>query len=326
MDVIGAEGFDAALTLTDDLDHLPPNKRRELARVLEIVFDEVARYQSTKLSDHRKRGKILKVILFGSYSRGDWVEDRLSGYRSDYDLLIIVNDKSFADDEDLWLGLEDRLIESQIAGHIKTPTNPIVHTLHDVNDQLARGRPFIIDIVRDGKILYEAPGHPLFESKPLDHDEARLEAQRYFEQWFEGAAYGSTHAENAARDGMWKQAAFDLHQATEKLYHCFLLTMTLYSPKSHRIKTLRSSAEAIDARLVSAWPRDTRLNRRRFELLSRAYVEARYSPKYAITAEELEWLIERVKVLQTLVKELCLDRLSETKWNVEKSSSNGDKS
>jgi predicted nucleotidyltransferase len=132
VDAIGAEGFDTALTLTENLDHLPSTKRRELARVVEVIFDAVERYQATKTSEYKRRGRILKVILFGSYARGGWVEDRLSGYRSDYDLLIVVNDHSFAESEDLWLGLDDRLIQSQIAGDLKTPSNTIVHSLHDV--------------------------------------------------------------------------------------------------------------------------------------------------------------------------------------------------
>jgi len=67
MDAIHTEGFDAALTLTEHIKHLPERKRRELARVLEIVFSEVQQFQSTKLSDKKKAGKVLKVILYGSY-------------------------------------------------------------------------------------------------------------------------------------------------------------------------------------------------------------------------------------------------------------------
>ncbi len=62
-------------------------------------------------------------------------------------------------------------------------------------------------------------------------------------------------------------------------------------------------------RIIEAWPRDNRIARRRFELLSRVYVEARYSPNYEISAEDLAWLIERVKLLQDLVKASCLERL-----------------
>jgi hypothetical protein len=104
-----------------------------------------------------------------------------------------------------------------------------------------------------------------------------------------------------------------LHQATERAYHCLLLTLTLYSPKSHRIKNLRSKAEDLDKRLVEAWPRDNRFARRHFELLSRAYVEARYSASYEITVEELEWLVERVRVLQDLVAMICREKLDAVK-------------
>jgi hypothetical protein len=66
----------------DQLNHLPAKKQRELARVVKIIFDEFEDAQKTKLSDKARSGRILKLILFGSYSRGDWVEDRSSGYRS----------------------------------------------------------------------------------------------------------------------------------------------------------------------------------------------------------------------------------------------------
>jgi predicted nucleotidyltransferase len=308
MDTVPNEGFDAALTLTDMLDHLPANKRRELARVLEILFDEVQAFQAHKQSYRKKGGKILKVILYGSYARGDWVEDRASGYRSDYDLLIVVNRQSFAQEDDLWLALDERLIQAQIANHIHTPVVPIVHHLADVNDQLVRGRPFFIDIIRDGKILYEAPGHPLAEPKPLTPEKARSEAQEYFNEWSH-TIVGFLRAASSLRMEYPKQEAFLLHQATEALYHCLLLTTTLYSPKLHRIKALRSKAEDIDIRLIKAWPRDTRIERRRFELLSRAYVEARYSSQYKINTEELEWLTERVEILQQLVEQICRERL-----------------
>lgn len=312
-DAIPSEGFDAALTLTDPLDHLPANKRRELARVLEIIFFEAEQFRATRLSARKSDGRILKVILYGSYARGDWMEDRLSGYRSDYDLLIVVNKQSFAEEDELWLALDERLIQEQIANRIRTPVLPVVHSLHDVNDQLARGRPFFVDIARDGRVLYEEPGHPLAQPKPLSDTEKHAEAQRHFDQWFPLSRHSVMLAEASIHNGVERDAAFNLHQAVERAYHCLLLTLTLYSPKSHRIKNLRSKAEDIDTRLAEAWPRDTRVARRRFELLSRAYVEARYSASYDITVEELNWLAERVKILQNLVDDVCRERLDQGK-------------
>lgn len=77
---------------------------------------------------------------------------------------------------------------------------------------------------------------------------------------------------------MGRDAAFMLHQAIERLYHCVLLVVTLYSPKSHRLTFLRSHAERTDPRLIEAWPRDTKFARRCFATVDRAYIGARYSP------------------------------------------------
>ena len=73
------------------LDHLPEAKRRELAYVAETLRATFAAAIRKKRSDKYKGAQLLKIILFGSYARGDWVEDRKSGYRSDYDVLVIVN-------------------------------------------------------------------------------------------------------------------------------------------------------------------------------------------------------------------------------------------
>ncbi len=309
MDTIPTEDFDAALTLTDTLDHLPAAKRRELARVLELIFSEVEQFRATKLSAKRANSQVLKVILYGSYARGDWVEDRLSGYRSDYDILIVVNSEAFAQEQELWLGLDERLLQEQIAHRIETPVIPIIHSLHDVNDQLLRGRPFFVDIKKDGKVLYEEDGHPLAQPKALTKEEADAEAQKHFAQWFQLSREALKIAVYSISQDFWRDGAFMLHQATERAYHCLLLTLTLYSPKSHRTKVLRSKAEEVDKRLIAVWPRDNRIGRRRFELLSRAYVEARYSPNFAITSEELGWLLERVQLLQTTVATICEERL-----------------
>jgi hypothetical protein len=58
----------------------------------------------------------------------------------------------------------------------------IVHSLADVNGQLQRGRPFFMDIVRDGIALYETPGHPFVQPEPLAPAEVLTEAEGFFEE------------------------------------------------------------------------------------------------------------------------------------------------
>lgn len=102
-----------------------------------------------------------------------------------------------------------------------------------------------------------------------------------------------------------------LHQAVEACYASFLLVRTFYFPRSHNLKFLRSLAEDKDRRLIEAWPRETKLDRRRFELLKRAYVEARYSDAYEISAEDLTALAEAASRLRQIVGEICSERIDE---------------
>lgn len=298
------------MMLADHLTHLPERKRRELERVAQILFEEFEDALKTKLSDKSKRGRILKLILFGSYARGDWVEDRKSGYLSDYDLLVVVNEERFAEQHEAWEKAAERFVQGLTITHeFATPVNFIVHSYQDVNSQLAQGRPFFVDIARDGIMLYEAPGFPLASSKTLTLEEARNQARQHFERWFPSAIYCLKQAEYAIKDNQLNHAAFDLHQASERLYHCVLLVLAFYSPKSHRLVFLRSQAERLAPKLIDVWPRDTKFAKRSFARLDRAYVDARYSPAYEITEEELTWLVERVTMLQEAVATLCAERL-----------------
>lgn len=263
-----------------DLDHLPDVQQAELARVRDTLMAEFAQAISTSTQPWKKNGKILKIILFGSYARDDWVDEPDNGYQSDFDLLVIVSHEDLTDIAAYWYIAEDKILHDPA---VQRPVNIIVHTLDEVNKALQRGEYFWVDIVRDGVVLYELPQHALAAAKPLTAADASAMAERYLNEWLPAIGRALQTAEDQMEKGRddlgWrKDAAFMLHQATERAYACFLLVRTLYFPRSHNIKFLRSLSEDKDSRLVDAWPRTSRADRRRFELLKRAYVEARYSP------------------------------------------------
>ncbi|MDP3747191.1 MAG: HEPN domain-containing protein [Phenylobacterium sp.] len=294
-----------------DLDHLPESKRRELERVVQILFEEFEAKTRNRSHQHLKLGRILKIVLFGSYARGDWVEDKVSGYASDYDLLVVVSHDDLTDVVEYWGEAEDTLMRAfLISREFTAPVNFIVHSLGDVNRQLGRGRPFFIDILRDGIALYETAGHEFTKPKPLSPQEILTEAKGHYGEWFTSAGEFFDNFQFNAKLARNNNAAFQLHQTTERLYHCLLLVLTLYSPKSHRLNFLRSQAERLDPRLIEAWPRDTKASQRAFELLRRAYVDARYSPHFKITDDELEWLGARIVRLQQIVQLVCEERLT----------------
>jgi len=209
-----------------------------------------------------------------------------------------------------WSKLDDRLMrEYGVTKTLNTPVNFIVHTLQEVNDGLAHGRYFFMDVAKDGIALYESDDTELHTPKPKTSEQALCMAQEYFDEWYPSALVYLKTARGLWADGRTKEAAFILHQSCERLYHTVLLVCTFYTPHVHNLGFLRTQAERIDPRLTYVWPRFTKRDRARFEKLKEAYVKARYSKHYRITKEELEWLGEQVEDLGRVVHEVCSERL-----------------
>jgi len=301
--------------MKSDLDHLPERQQQELAHVrttLLAEFEAARNKGAGGTSDSRRVGKVRKIILFGSYARDDWVDEPENGYQSDFDLLIIVSHQKLTDIAAYWWEAENKIMADPSVGRI---VNIIVHDLSEVNQAIGKGEYFWTDIVSDGVMLYEEPGYPLAVPKPMTPQDAVEMAERYFKAWIEkidsALRTSALQADGGAENVVWRRdRAFSLHQATERAYICFLLVHTFYAPRSHNIKFLRSLAEDLDKRLVEAWPREQRLDRRRFETLKRAYVEARYSDQYDISVEDLNIVDGCARRLRDLVTASCEERLA----------------
>lgn len=303
-----------------DLEHLPPAKRRDLERVLQILFEEFDDARGSPVAEKRKLGRILKVILYGSFARGGWVDEphTAKGYQSDFDLLVIVNQKELTDRVAYWEKAEARLIrELSITKTLRTPVNFIVHSLQEVNDGLAHGRYFFMDIARDGIALYDEDATPLREPTPKTPDQAYEMAKEYFEEWFPSAGEFYDDFRSNLERHRFKKAAFELHQGTERLYHCVLLVLTFYTPHVHNLAFLRAQAERLDRRLCDVWPSANRADRAKFAKLKDAYVKARYSKHYRITEEELTWLGDRAAELGRVVHIVCSERMNELRSSAE---------
>jgi predicted nucleotidyltransferase/HEPN domain-containing protein len=290
------------------LDHLPPNKQRELVRVVEILLEELEDALKGSSAEFKKKGRVLKAILFGSYARGDWVDEphTMKGYRSDFDILVIVNNRKLTDFATYWYKASDRLLRDR---GVSTQVGLIVHSRREVNTALRQGQYFFSEIRRQGIVLYELDDEPLPEPKPQSPADALRLAREHFDNRMPAAKNFRRLFNTALAGGMLKEGAFLLHQAIEQSYSSLLLTLTSYSPPSHNLNFLRTLAEERDRRLTDAWPRDQQRFRAWFNTLNEAYVKARYSEHYQISVEALEWLGERAAILHQLVETICREHL-----------------
>ena len=306
-----------------DLDHLPAAKQRELEEVVRMLFADF-REATENATGRKKSARILKIILFGSYARGDWVDAPFDAnqYKSDMDILVIVNQKEMTDVAAYWSVAEQRLIDAYlIERRIKTPVHFIVHSLQQVNQGLSHGRVFFMEIAEQGIALYDADGRELAKPKPKTPQQAYEAAQEYFDEYFGEAMQCFEVAKFGIEKSFVKKAAFDLHQTTERLYQAILLTLTFYTPYDHNIAFLRVQAEGRNPSLFDVWPRGSRKERAMFQKLKDAYVKARYSRHYQISLEELNWLAERIELLGRKTHEICLKHITALRENADSSSS-----
>ncbi|WP_165222134.1 nucleotidyltransferase and HEPN domain-containing protein [Affinirhizobium pseudoryzae] len=290
--------------MKSSLDHIPPKKQQEIARAVEILHEEFEDALKDGTAEFKKRGRILKVILFGSYAKGGWVDEpfTMKGYRSDFDLLVIVNNRKLCDYATYWYKAADRLIRDS---QIETPVSFIVHSRREVNTYLKEGQYFFSDIRKEGIALYELDDEPLAEPVALTPEEKLRVAREHFSDRFSLANTFLRGFNFYRGEKELRVAAFELHQALEQAYSCVLLTLTNYAPPSHNVKFLRSLAEEQDHRLADAFPRDQQRERGWFNTLNEAYVKARYSKHFYISEEALTWLGERTAILLDLVALIC---------------------
>lgn len=306
-----ARAITLAMAPPKTLDPLPMAKRHELNFVVEVLQEEFARKTANKTSAKLRDAKILKIVLYGSYARGDWVEDPIGRYFSDYDILIVTSNEETADFTEFWADAETKLLKALADGRqLRTPVSLIVHSIDDINEQLSKGRYFFVDIVKEGITLLSAPGVQLAEPKVISADAALVEATRYFTDGISSANRRQALADYAIQSGFGKEAAFELHQTAELLYQCLMLVMTLHSPKSHNLVRLRQLTDGFDPRLLEVWPTQTKFQKRAFELLKQGYVNARYSEHYKVTSEELAFMRERIEALGGLVVEISQAQLA----------------
>jgi predicted nucleotidyltransferase/HEPN domain-containing protein len=279
------------------LAHLPKHKQEEVKEITRVI-KEIA--------------EVEMIILFGSYARGGWVEDIYKEghityeYKSDYDILVIVREHVLVRKLGQWQKIESIIRRSSM---IRTRVTLIVHDIKEVNKALRQGQYFFTDITKEGVLLYDSKRFELAKAQKLSPEERKQTAQEDFKYWYKSANEFLIDFGHAFKRRSYSKAAFELHQATERLYMTVLLVFTHYKPKEHDIKILGKQAINLDPRFLPIFPRTTQEERRLFELLQKAYIDARYNRNYKITKKELEYLAERVKKLQRVTKEVCKERI-----------------
>lgn len=273
------------------IDYLPAHKQTELREITKLLVEEM---------------HPAMVLLFGSYARNTWAEEITQEeginleFKSDYDLLIVTAKDLGIQANNRWMKTQQKIKSLTFS----TSVSLIQHSAGYINKELKAGGYFFTDVIREAKVLYDSGEVTLEQPGNVDPVLAKERGKDEFERWVENANNFLKGFNFYYNDGLYKNAAFELHQATESFYTAILLLYTGYKGKSHDIEELGKQVSNIRPEFTSVFPMDTKENIERFHKLKRAYIDARYKKGYVVSKEDLEYLSERIGLLKQLVNEI----------------------
>ena len=262
--------------------------------------------------------KITHIILFGSFARGDWVYDRYVEdgiyyeYASDYDILVLTRTAKSGTVRPTATRLE-RSIEKKLA-RLFPPYKPhspniLVESIQRFNQELELGQNFFTDIKKEGISLYDSGEFPFKQARKLTNAELKEIAEKHFAQWFKNGINFLRQCHHAFKDSEYKTSAFELHQAVENFSSCTLLVLTGYKPKLHDIEKLLKLCASQSNEFLSVFPKGDAEKETCFELLKKAYIDARYNADYTISEAQLQYLINEVEKLKVITEKVCQARI-----------------
>jgi len=283
--------------MNNSLKHLPQRKKDELAKIISTIRDNCS--------------DVEKIILFGSYARGDYkekkdlAEDRKSGHVSDYDILVVTKDAITALNTNLWHEIGEK------CRNLKLSADPriLTHDIEELNNKLSVGQYFYSDITEEGIVIFDAGNFNFADRRNLSDDEIKKFRIEYFEHWFERSKRFLRYFQVGLEEDDFKGAAFQLHQSAESAYKTILLVFTLYNPNEHFLAILGKECEEYFPELRKLFIKETEEQKERFKLLEYAYIGGRYDPKYRISKEDLEVLAKDVKKLLEITQNVCEQKI-----------------
>ena len=284
------------------INYLPEQKRDELRRIVKCVLEVLPGCEM--------------IILYGSYARNTYVDyDQRIEYgirtcfMSDYDILVVTNTRF---QRHVISHILSKATDNYYKGmnrNESTTVQFIDESIDDLNKAIDKTRYFYTDIKREGIMLYNSGRYKLARRRKQNYREIKELAEEYYNERFERGNEFLLGAIFYNEQGLHKMASFNLHQACENYYNSIILTFTLYSPKEHSLIKLSARAKTHSLESSKAFPRNTEEEKRLFDLLQDAYVQARYSLHFRITQEDIEALIPKVELLRDIARQCCEERI-----------------
>jgi uncharacterized protein len=219
--------------------------------------------------------------------------------KATFDLLVITsNDNNQADHEIL------QKIDL-MASSLDCEVIAVVQSLDAVNELIAKNSRFLTTLYHKAVLVYNRGNSTLITppaAPPYETSKSKLETtwNKCFciaERFYKTACF--------CLDNGWNEKAlFDLHQATQHTCMALLRIYTGYRSTTHNLSRLLAHIENFSFIPSTIFPCSTEEETALFNLLNKAYSDARYKEDYSIPTEIASLLKRRVQQLLLVAAKL----------------------
>lgn len=289
--------------MKQSISHLPNDTQEELNILLELIKHYIPSCEM--------------IILFGSYARDKYVlwDERVefgvhTSYQSDLDIMLVLYQSHTHIAEQR---LREKVLpryHKALEGRRHASPQFIVEDSGILNKELEKRQYFYTEIVKDGIVLYDTKAFELAKPRKLSFQDIKSFAEEEFNKYYPSGSVFLTVGKYTKTINEYVNGSFQLHQSCERFYHAISLVFTNYRPKNHKLVELAALVKEYSRDLSTIFPQNTDFEKRCYDLLCRAYIEARYNKEFVVTKEELEYMIERIEVLKETTRQICTEKIA----------------
>lgn len=279
--------------------HLPKRTQEELAVLTGLIRKYVP--------------SCCMIILYGNYARGKYVlwDEKIefgvrTVYQSDYDVLVVTPKASGTKTIGLLRGPVTQSYRRAMEGRRHATPQFITESVAAINENLDQRQFFFTDIIREGILIYDDGRHTLLRPRAVSYGEVLEIAESEFGRLYPDALKlleGVTTYFLPRED--YRNSAFMVHRACDRLYSAFLLVFTNYRPENPTLSELTGMTKRFSREVATVFPLNTEFERECYDLLNRACSEKPGGRVYSVTREQLGYMLGGAERLGETVQRLC---------------------
>lgn len=247
-----------------------------------------------------------KILCYGYRTSNyqDWScfkED--TGYqetvKATFDLLVITSNDNNQTDHEILQKID------LLATSLDCEITAVVQSLDAVNELIAKNSRFLTTLYNKAVLVYNTgtstlitpPAAPSYETIKSKLETTWNKCFCTAERFYKTACF--------CLDNGWNEKAlFDLHQATQHTCMALLRVYTGYRSTTHNLSRLLALIENFSFVPSTIFPCSTEEETALFNLLNKAYSDARYKEDYSIPTETANLLKKRVHQLLLVAEKL----------------------